>query len=166
MTFGSTTLSIQIPVPINTSFAMLNGTIGPDHGLFDVSVKPVPLANGSPIELRGNCTSKWVSAGILWFSPLDPKVQYNITLYPRDNNSTIHGFHSMTYYSGVWYVDTSYETDSARSGNSSLDDMGSGPAYAPHRKKVNAGAIAGGVVGGLAGIVIMAALGWVCFTKR
>lgn len=94
---------ILVPVPANTSFVMINGTTGPDRDLLSVAYSVDPPEQAS-VFYGVNATTKWVTPGILYWAPLDPTVQYNLTLSGNQVTAANISLHSVTFYSGLWCV--------------------------------------------------------------
>ncbi|KAL1413499.1 hypothetical protein Q8F55_001273 [Vanrija albida] len=133
---GTNTSTLAFAVPANTSLLLLNGTTGPDKGVYVVALTPPPpLAEAS---VNVDAQSKWTDPVLLYLAALDPAVQYTVAL----SSSVLggwtevegrQGYHSATFYSG-------------------LSDIKE-PAPMSHTP-----AIVGGVIGGLALLAGIAAL--------
>lgn len=94
-------------VPDNTSFLMLNGTMGPDLTVATISCDPQAVSDnttaqgGSSVEVY----NAWeVADSVLYMATLDPKRQYNISVntdsLPVVGQPAI-GLHSVTFFSGL-----------------------------------------------------------------
>ncbi|WOO77091.1 uncharacterized protein LOC62_01G000683 [Vanrija pseudolonga] len=143
---GGNVSVLTFPVPANTSFLVVNGTTGPKMGSYIVALTPAPpLSETSSVF---NARSAWEDPVVLYATPLDPAVQYTAQLssgstgLPGDNAG--HGYHAVTFYSG-------------------LSDIK--PPAEPSKKASHTGAIVGGVIGGVALLVIIAALAF-CLGRR
>lgn len=90
-------------VPANTSFMMLNGSMGPDQGQISVQVSPLPpYSNGDlppPAVQHSRIPQR---DAVFYMTTLDPGVEYNVTISAGEfNGSSIAGIHSATFWSGV-----------------------------------------------------------------
>ncbi|KAL1412105.1 hypothetical protein Q8F55_003104 [Vanrija albida] len=98
--------SVEIHVPANTSFMMVNGTIGPDLGGLDATLKTGPGGWNSTIVRSGpsrvNLSSPYVAPAMIWYTALDPALRYNLTLAPYNIRNSSISLHSVTFYSGLW----------------------------------------------------------------
>ncbi|WOO80224.1 uncharacterized protein LOC62_03G003736 [Vanrija pseudolonga] len=140
---------ILVPVPANTSFFMINGTTGPDRDILGVGFNVDPPEQTS-IFYGVNATTKWVTPGILYWAPLDPAVQYNLTLQGNEIHGGNISLHSVTFYSGLW-----------GDGSVNASAVGDNP-----KKKSNTGAIVGGVIGGVVGLGLLGMLAFWLYHRR
>lgn len=91
---------VQVPIPANTSFVVVNGTMGPSYGQFGVVWEPVPAIGKSPASYWPY--THWdVPNALLYFQPLNPTVQYNMTIGVVATEHQGVGLTSMTFYSGL-----------------------------------------------------------------
>jgi hypothetical protein len=83
---------VTISVPHNTSFFMLNGTIGLGPGeaismtMLKVQIGPnenIPSWISSPYQVHNAVYNRQVSYNVpLFFTPLDPRLEYTVTMMP------------------------------------------------------------------------------------
>jgi hypothetical protein len=91
---------ISVPIPRGTAFVTLNGTMGPDYWYNGVTWDPVPTLGKNPTTI--NCYTGWdVPNTLLMFQPLDPTVEYLMTVgVPYNPTKMGLGLTSVTFYAG------------------------------------------------------------------
>lgn len=95
-------VQITIPIPLNTSYVVINGTGGPAQSEYYVTFDPPAVL--TPVyanQTHGIATSPWVAPAVLAVTPLNPEIQYTLRmsgLKPAPNDLAIH---SVTSYGGV-----------------------------------------------------------------
>lgn len=69
---------VQVKVPNNTSFVMMNGTVGPESGKYFVTCQPqVPFHQDD----HYTAYSQWTASDVLlWYAAFDPAVQYTCAM--------------------------------------------------------------------------------------
>lgn len=67
----------SVSLPANTSFIYINGTAGIGHGSATFTLSPPP-PQGFPTTI--NTFNPWAAAVVLYFTPLDPTLQYSLSI--------------------------------------------------------------------------------------
>jgi len=110
-------LLVDLAVPRNTSFFILNGTVSPWGQFGSVSASPrpdfwavtrfTPSDGGGWYDYKGwfstlksnpSNTSDSITNEVLYYAPLDPSVEYHLKVQIWGNSP---GLHSITYFSGL-----------------------------------------------------------------
>ncbi|EKD01475.1 hypothetical protein A1Q2_04224 [Trichosporon asahii var. asahii CBS 8904] len=148
--------SLHVVVPPNSSWIGVNATRGPTFG--ELQIKEDVKIDGYAPQTVSTKDTAYGKDQLVWFRSLDPRVQYNLTLFPSLlNEKSAVGINSITFYSGLGdgeYPDPNAKNATGKDGVGKGDkssDAETGTDSAPKKKKSNAGAIAGGVVGGVPG---------------
>lgn len=105
---SSGTPEIDVTVPDNTSFLVINGTVGPDCGPMTVSwegLKPALMIENlmdTWFEAPSNASRPYVPTGeLLYYAVLDPTAgTYVLRLSPNEPKDRI-ALHSVTFYSAL-----------------------------------------------------------------
>ncbi|KAL1408643.1 hypothetical protein Q8F55_005456 [Vanrija albida] len=167
--------NISVPISPGTTFMSLHGTTGPDHGNFYLRIVPQPplwwsqeyaiLAANSPFVVPNATHFAW---------PLDPAQSYSVQLAKAAYNTTM-GLTSMLFYQGsagggalATGGSGGIGKGSPGSGGGSGSGGGGGtadPSPSGGKGKNNAGPIAGGVVGGVLLLALLAGL-VLCLRRR
>lgn len=91
-------------VPDNTSFLIINGTIGPAHYAISVTISPAPMSNPT-LGPQPEVFNFWAGRdAVLHYAVLDPSKQYNVTIMGWGSDSlglTDFGVHSVTFWSSL-----------------------------------------------------------------
>lgn len=90
-------------IPRGTAFIVVNGTTGPTKGVAQIVLKP---DNSVATFREAVLTNPWVSVETIFWAPLNPSVQYNMSIVPlvglsnitSGNYSNGVGLHSVTLY--------------------------------------------------------------------
>lgn len=101
--------SLRVQVPTNTTFLVINGTVGPQFGVYDVRCEPQPPFFG---WRSTSAYSMWAAAPvIIWYVPLDPAIQYACYVQSAKQNSEQSpdmlggvGVSSFTFFSSIGYI--------------------------------------------------------------
>lgn len=84
--------------PPSTSFFDLKGTVGPAYDTMQINISPTPPHVKR--ETAINTKKTWIGLDqILFFAPLDPTVQYNITISRTGTTPAPIGLRSVSFYS-------------------------------------------------------------------
>ncbi|KAL1412107.1 hypothetical protein Q8F55_003106 [Vanrija albida] len=156
---------IGYQVPLGTSYLILNATTGPDKWWVLVTLAPEPP--GTKVQVEVQMYNPWVSLENIFRAPLDPTLNYNLTIIPRTeagNRTYIgEGIQPETPGVGAHSVELFFAGDLPKKTNttSGADGPGSGSKEASH-----VGAIAGGVVGGVVVLGLVALGLWWFLRKR
>ncbi|BEI82293.1 hypothetical protein CcaverHIS002_0301610 [Cutaneotrichosporon cavernicola] len=165
--------SVSMPVPINASIAMVSGAVGSDYGSYAVILDPAPprgLANYS-----GNAKRAWISPGnVLYFGSLDPAQRYTLRIQYTGGGKLQWGLARFIVAQGgaAWSPPggglkggdgNGTETGT---GTGTGTDTGAGHAGSKSDKPFPIGPVVGGIVGGLAVILLIAGLIWWRKRKR
>lgn len=163
--------SLHVVVPPNSSWIGVNATRGPTFG--ELQIKEDVKIDGYAPQTVSTKDTAYGKDQLVWFRSLDPRVQYNLTLFPSLlNEKSAVGINSITFYSGLGdgeYPDPNAKNATGKDGVGKGDtssDAETGTDSAPKKKKSNAGAIAGGVVGGVVGLLLLILLLWCCMRRR
>lgn len=137
---GSGDAYLNFNVPQNTSFIIINGTVGYLGGHYNVTLDP-PLSGtqdytlGSespPNPFTFNSESRWESEAVLFAAPLDPTEEYDVIIDNIDTDGSV-GVYGATFY---------FATNPPSSNVTSTPS----PGHPGRDPKSHTGAIIGGVV--------------------
>lgn len=158
---GGNGSKLTFSVPANTSFIMMNGTVGPDQGNVHIVWTPTPPFQDVDYTLAVT-NNAWQAPSVLYMGALDPAIAYSVDV-SADTDATAPvnriGLSSTSFWSAI-----------------SASGVHSAPiaSYTPQGgggsgggSKAPIGAIVGGVVGGLAAIAaVIAAIFFLRRKKR
>jgi hypothetical protein len=142
-------------VPLNTTFLMVNGTLGPNYARWNVRLKPLyhkgpttsPIAN-QDVDEHVSTANIFVVPNIPLFAyQIDPTLKYTLIFDSSgEDNVTYGGLSSITYYSSIpKYANKNTDSDSTQKSDGIV---------------ISKGAIAGIVVGVVVAICLIAAAAW------
>ncbi|BEJ15702.1 hypothetical protein CspHIS471_0503070 [Cutaneotrichosporon sp. HIS471] len=148
---ANNTPSVQLFPPKGSNYFYLNGTVGNVYGQYTVDIQPSPPY---PRQVNTfNASNSWdVPGELLYYTPLDPNVEYTVT---------VTGDQDITKYLGLnsWmYCDYQLGGNGNSSPNNTTGASSTPTPTPTPGKKTNVGAIAGGVVGGVVAAAAIAAL--------
>lgn len=92
--------ALSATLPPNTSYVILNGTTGGDHGSYTVTLDPAPPL-GNATYTRAASFNNWPNTtygATLFVAPLDPAVQYKLEVASSEGPMGIQG---VRLYSGL-----------------------------------------------------------------
>ncbi|CAK9781382.1 hypothetical protein CC85DRAFT_310712 [Cutaneotrichosporon oleaginosum] len=147
---SNNTASVSLYPPKGSNYFYLNGTVGNAYGLYTVLIDPAPPYPRN--DNTFNASNSWDVLGeLLYFTPLDPDVEYKITVTGDEDVNKYLGLNSWMY------CDYSLNGNKPNGTTPTRPDK-SGTDVPSNEKKTNVGAIAGGVVGGVAAAAAIGAL--------
>lgn len=94
---GDGEAAVTIDVPSNTSFILINGTVGPDRGFPTYRWDPKPPGAQYSEWKGGNADRPWVSGQPLYAQRLDPDVNYTLAVTQSPLGSVY--LDTVTFYS-------------------------------------------------------------------
>ncbi|BEI92752.1 uncharacterized protein CcaverHIS019_0503800 [Cutaneotrichosporon cavernicola] len=149
---ANNTPSVKLLPPKGSNYFYLNGTVGNVYGQYSVDIEPTPPYPRQ--ENTFNASNSWdVPGELFYYTPLDPNVDYIVT---------VTGDQDITKYLGLnsfMYCDYALSNGGSTGSNVNGSTAGSNSTPSPTPgKKTNVGAIAGGVVGGVVAAAAIAAL--------
>ncbi|KLT46393.1 hypothetical protein CC85DRAFT_281487 [Cutaneotrichosporon oleaginosum] len=181
---GSADQAAELTVPSSSAFLELWGPVGHQHGRFKVEVDPEPPNAVQTYERTAFNTWESSAPEILYFTPLDPGQQYTVRLrslgfgivclnkarvYSSKASDTPNGSSAPGSIASGSATNAAGASTSAARGPNVANGVGSdgdnGTSAASGGKKSNAGAIAGGVVAGLAALAAIAVILF-CLRRR
>ncbi|WOO78200.1 uncharacterized protein LOC62_01G001750 [Vanrija pseudolonga] len=162
----NSTMTFQTPP--NATYMVVNGTMGPEYAQFSTLMVPIPP--GAPPIAYGQdgayTFSPYRNPGTLYYTPLDPKIQYTVSLVggiaplpassnPNQVSPWPTNIHSVTFWAGT------FPPNVTSTGNSTDT-----PAHGESRASRNGKIIGGAVGGGLGFLLILGLLAWCCIGRR
>ncbi|WOO80218.1 uncharacterized protein LOC62_03G003731 [Vanrija pseudolonga] len=147
---GGNGSGLTFNVPANTSFIMLNGTVGPDQGVVHIVWTPPPPYQDVNYNLAVT-NNAWQAPSVLYMGALDPAVSYSVAISAdADGTAPVNkiGLASTSFWSAI-------SASGAHPGAPSSSSINYTPSSGGSKTPV--GAIVGGVVGGLAAIAAVVA---------
>lgn len=87
---------MQLFPPKGSNYFFLNGTVGNPYGLYNVSIVPPPPYPRTVNTF--NASNSWAVPGeTFYYAPLDPAVEYTITVTGDPDPEKFLGLHSWQY---------------------------------------------------------------------
>lgn len=98
---GTNGAVVSLSVPKNTSFIMVNGTIGPENGVVSVEVSPQPESLQTQAFASYN---PYESLAKIFMTPLDPTVLYSLSIRSdiAGNNNSAFGTDKIGLYTATF----------------------------------------------------------------
>ena len=97
---GNAGAQVTFAVPANTSYIVINGTTGPEHGPITITMSPQLDRAGYSFENTVNASRPFRSTGRLAFVQLKPDELYTAKLATSNGaGHTGAGLHDVTFYS-------------------------------------------------------------------
>ncbi|KAL1411910.1 hypothetical protein Q8F55_002896 [Vanrija albida] len=153
--------TMNLTIPAHTAFIAINGSVAPDGGTLLAQLDPAPPAwiSDYPIA-RLSTANPWQANTTLFASILDPGVQYVLHLSAEGGPVRLG---TASFYAGnpnvtggTAFNDTPSVGPEPSARPAPAEPATSGPASTS--RKSHTGAIAGGVVGGVVALALLAAL--------
>lgn len=178
----TSTCRVVVHTPANASWVGLNVTRGPTFS--DLRIKVEPEIEGYATQIPSTRDDHYSPDEMVWFRSLDPLRLYNISISSFKglyydgpvalNSITFYGGHAVEGEKGNSAGITSAGTPSTGSTGSQSGAGGAGAGNTGSRSgagdtkegKTNVGAIAGGVVGGVLGALVLAGLAYFFLRRR
>lgn len=93
---GNNTPSVSMYPPKGSNYFYLNGTVGNAYGQYTVNVDPAPPY---PRQVNAfNASNSWDAPGeLFYYTPLDPDVEYKVTVTGDQDASKFLGLNSWMY---------------------------------------------------------------------
>ncbi|WOO78198.1 uncharacterized protein LOC62_01G001748 [Vanrija pseudolonga] len=153
----------------NSTYMIVNGTMGPEYSRYSINMSPLPPGaipvNGG--KYTGFQYSPYRNPGAFYFTPLDPQVQYAVSIQGTINEATEStaftpgsgNIHSVTFYAGTKKVDPTPANTTSTESEAPLH--GESP-----RASRNAKIIGGSVGGGVGGLLLLGLLAFCCLRHK
>lgn len=90
------TPSVTIKPPLGTNYFTMNGNVGPQYGLYSVTIQPPPPFPRTISTYNATNARTWDGVR-LFFNSLDPDVQYTIKITGDEDPTKFIGLHDWTY---------------------------------------------------------------------
>ncbi|KAL1411960.1 hypothetical protein Q8F55_002953 [Vanrija albida] len=171
--FLSTSAEMYIPLPANSTFVVLNGSIGPDTDEVIMAFTPPAMAFPRWTDpgnwRRYNCTRPFTANVDLIVWPLDPTIKYEFYLKLSEQSAGLRLYSLTTWGMSKNGTEGEGGVSGGDNGGSSSDAGSGSPSSSPSvssPKTSNAGSIAGGVVGGVVGVALLGALFWWLWRRK
>ncbi|GMK55668.1 hypothetical protein CspeluHIS016_0207240 [Cutaneotrichosporon spelunceum] len=152
---ANNTPSVLLYPPVGSNYFFLNGTVGNAYGMYTVDISPPPPY---PRKVNTfNASNSWEVPGeTLYYTPLDPNVQYEVTVTGDPDITKFLGLNSWKYCD--YQLNANNGKDNGTTPINGGNDSSPSVTPVPVPKPTNVGAIVGGVVGGVVGAAAIAAL--------
>lgn len=95
----------SIPLPANSSYLRINGTVDYRQGTVTFRLSPPPPVAGFSMQVNTRCPSPNADVSPLYETPLDPAVVYNLSMSVGQDGPV--GIDSVLVYSGLEWVSCS-----------------------------------------------------------
>lgn len=90
--------TVTLVIPANTSFIILNGTMGPEWSTWRLDWSPIPPFAFSPMKLESY--SRWTVPGaMMMYMPLHPQWMYSLSISAEVGQNI--SVSSVTFFSGL-----------------------------------------------------------------
>ncbi|BEJ07519.1 hypothetical protein CcaverHIS641_0407880 [Cutaneotrichosporon cavernicola] len=155
--------SFEVMVPVNSCYIECDGYVGPDYGVVNFALDPPPPGDVKSAYWSRSTNRAWYTHDTMFSLALNPNLQYKLMVWTEAatagagvylNGSMIYPFSNDE--PGPFWINENLATNATNATRSNAE--GETPLGQTTSGKVNVGAIAGGVAGGVVFLALLAVL--------